>query len=348
MEKLTLPAPANALFHSVYGVFEDLIRPVSPGGTLGRLGGGTTLAARWRHRRSTDVDITVPVGTGLGRYDPKRDPRLVERMAALGATHVDVRLRSFTFTFANGKLDLVEMDPQLRVGHALAEVDSLPMEVLSNGQILCGKLQGRGNILPERDVFDIAVAAELDAAALAAAVNHQDADYRREIVHRIRAQADQYPATAKTVLDPLDAQWRPLLSHAPAHAAAAIEEAAYTTVAVAYGEQGIELRLEADKGATNTLRFATGDEFAQAILQLGLEPCFLNALGTLDAVQRHMDEQLEAWRRNGKAAPRVEPPYRGGTSTMAARNRYGFRPIPAGRSPVSNELVNKMRDEPGM
>ena len=27
--------------------------------------------------------------------------------------------------------------------------------------------------------------------------------------------------------------------------------------------------------------------------------------------------------------------------------RHGFRPIPSGRAPVSNELVNKMRDELG-
>ena len=76
-------------------------------------------------------------------------------------------------------------------------------------------------MLPERDIFDIAVAAELDADALSAAVNHLDVDYRREIVHRIRAQAEQYRNTAKTVLNPLDAQSQPLLENAPARAAAA-------------------------------------------------------------------------------------------------------------------------------
>ena len=49
-------------------------------------------------------------------------------MAALGATQVDVRFRRFAFAFPNGKLDLTEMDPQLRAGHALAEVDGLPMQ----------------------------------------------------------------------------------------------------------------------------------------------------------------------------------------------------------------------------
>ena len=35
------------------------------------------------------------------------------------------------------------------------------------------------------------------------------------------------------------------------------------------------------------------------------------------------------------------------TST-AVRGRHGFRPIPAGGSPVTNELVNDMRDELGV
>lgn len=35
------------------------------------------------------------------------------------------------------------------------------------------------------------------------------------------------------------------------------------------------------------------------------------------------------------------------TSTVAS-DRHGFRPIAAGRSPVSNELVNEMRDDLGI
>ena len=38
----------------------------------------------------------------------------------------------------------------------------------------------------------------------------------------------------------------------------------------------------------------------------------------------------------------------GGTSAMRARERYGFRPIPAGGSVVTNEVVNKIRDDLGV
>ena len=318
VEKLTLPSPANALFQSVHGVLDELIRPVSPGGTKGRLGGGTTLAARWQHRRSADIDIAVLVGTGLGRYDPHRDGRLVERMAGLGATHVDVRFRRFAFTFPNGKVDLVEVEPQLRVGHSLAEVDGVPMEVYDNAQILCGKLEGRGNALPERDIFDIAVAAKLDAIALSAAVNQLDVDYRREIVHRIRAQADQYRSAAQTVLALADSRWRPLLSDAPAQAAAAIEAAAYTSVTVAYDEHGIVLRLGRANESVRTTA-SSGGEFVRVILELGLEPCFLNVLGNIEAVEQHVDEQLDEWRRSNAGTAIVDPPYRVPVSSSRER-----------------------------
>ena len=308
--KLNLPAPANALFERTHRVLDDLIWPITPNRTAGRLGGGTTLAARWQHRRSTDIDIAVPVGTGLGRYDPQRDPRLIERMAALGATHANVRFRSFTFVFPDGKLDLVEMDPHLRVGHARMEVDGLSMEVFDNAQILCGKLEGRGNMLPERDIFDVAVAGALDPAALSAAVNHLEPDFRREIVHRIRAQAEQYRVTSGTVIDLVDPRWRPLFADGPERAAEAIEAVVYTEVTVAYGERGILLQLRRGDGTTEAFAFRDGHGFLTSIRELGLEPCFLDVLGSPEAVRGHVDARLALWQRGDRSAMLVDPPYR--------------------------------------
>ena len=308
--KLNLPAPANALFERTYRVLEELVWPITPNRTAGRLGGDTTLAARWQHRRSTDIDIAVPVGTGLGRYDPQRDPRLIERMAALGATQANIRFRNFTFVFPDGKLDLVEMDPHLRVGHTWMDVDGLSMEVYDNAQILCGKLEGRGNMLPERDIFDIAVAGALDPAALSAAVNHLESDFRREIVHRIRAQAELYRVASGTVIDLVDPRWRPLLADGPGRAAEAIEAVVYTEVTVAYGERGILLQLGRSDGTTEAFAFRGGRGFLTSIGKLGLEPCFLDVLGAPEAVRGHVDARLALWRRVDRGAMLVDPPYR--------------------------------------
>ena len=71
---LQLPPPAAELFETVYGALHEFIAPITPGNIPGRLGGGTALAAQWRHRRSTDIDITVPEGTGLNVYEPTSWP----------------------------------------------------------------------------------------------------------------------------------------------------------------------------------------------------------------------------------------------------------------------------------
>ena len=42
----------------------------------------------------------------------------------------------------------------------------------------------------------------------------------------------------------------------------------------------------------------------------GREPCFVNVLGTADALERHLHGQLDAWRRGNQLAPILDPPYR--------------------------------------
>lgn len=56
--------------------------------------------------------------------------------------------------------------------------------------------------------------------------------------------------------------------------------------------------------------FGTGDEFVKAIAELGLEPCFINVLGTVEAVGQHVNERLAAWRRSGQRTVLEDPPYR--------------------------------------
>ena len=175
-QSLHLPPPADELFETVYGALYDFLRPITPGNVVGRLGGGTALAAQWGHRRSTDIDITVPEGTGLNVYEPGRNEALIGRMEQLGAVRVSVRYRTLIFQFPHGKLDIVEQEMPIRRGQRPVDVDGKQMLVHSNGQILSGKLVGRGNMNVARDVFDIAVAVREDADALQAAINHMERD----------------------------------------------------------------------------------------------------------------------------------------------------------------------------
>ena len=192
---------------------------------VGRLGGGTALAAQWRHRRSTDIDITVPEGTGLNVYEPGRDDALITRMEQLGAVRVSARYRTLIFRFPHGKLDIVEQEMPIRQGQRPADVGGKQILVHSNAQTLSGKLVGRGNRNVARNVFDIAVAERNDPDALQAAINHIEAGYREDVAYRISAYGDIFRKEATEGVLDVAPQWRPLLSTAPEVAAQAIARA---------------------------------------------------------------------------------------------------------------------------
>lgn len=168
MRTLALPQPAAELWaaarHVVHGIgppseHEPAVPP--------HIGGGTVLAAQWRHRTSTDIDIIFPRRGTLTDVlqDDARNiaDRLGGRPEFVDQTQVVVALPS-------GSIDLAAIDPEPEFGHAEALVDGRVELVLSNTQILRGKLE-RAQQMKARDLFDIATAAREDPAALAAALN---------------------------------------------------------------------------------------------------------------------------------------------------------------------------------
>ena len=75
-EQLTLPEPASGLWNRIRTTVHALGRRRPDERIEPRIGGGTTLAARWRHRASTDIDITgekpVEIPIGIGATDVRR------------------------------------------------------------------------------------------------------------------------------------------------------------------------------------------------------------------------------------------------------------------------------------
>ena len=75
---------------------------------------------------------------------------------------------------------------------------------------------------------------------------------------------------------------------------------------------------------------------------------------TLDIDEDALAATKESAKRQRKPAGRLASELthealqlRAGRTLPKSSGRHGFRPIPSGRAPVSNELVNKMRDELG-
>ena len=167
-EVLTVSTSARRLWELVHRPVAIALAELDGGPHEFRLGGGTALAARWRHRDSFDIDLVVDRDVQLSELANPANP-FDHTMRALGGTP-DYSHRQCTVTFPSGQVDLLQVDPVPPGAEHIAVVNGTPALVLDTAQILHGKLE-RADKVAVRDVFDLIKAAELDSDALAAAVN---------------------------------------------------------------------------------------------------------------------------------------------------------------------------------
>ena len=173
--ELKLPAAAAGLWAMVRDVVDDAMASLGEEPARYRIGGGTILAARWEHRESFDVDLTLPADTALGRLKAEQgDPSGFEaRLEALGGRPVyypDPKLWRVAFDDGKRGLDLWAHEPEIGAGEEQRTVHGRAETILSTVQILRGKLERADMRLP-RDVFDMAKAVAKAPMALESAVN---------------------------------------------------------------------------------------------------------------------------------------------------------------------------------
>ena len=167
-ETLTLATTGGYLWNRVHQAIADALANLHGGPYRFQLGGGTTLAARWKHRDSFDLDLAV------GRDVPLRDLAAPgnpfrQTMGDLGGTAA-YHERQWIIEFDAGEVDLVQLSPVPPGAEREALVNGHPAMVLDSSQILHGKLERADDALV-RDVFDLIKADEHDPKALATAVN---------------------------------------------------------------------------------------------------------------------------------------------------------------------------------
>lgn len=176
-EKLTLPAPAQTLWRGAQQVIHEELQQF---GTP-HLGGGTTLGARWGHRESSDIHLTIEPEPG-GRAVPVSSAimtpgsRLLSRLEGLGLGTVKCEILTeaqFHVTFHDPNndneirfgLDIASVSATPRLGQRRALVEGSPAIVLSTTQILTGKLHRWGEATL-RDAIDFDHAARRDRSSL--------------------------------------------------------------------------------------------------------------------------------------------------------------------------------------
>ena len=293
-EVLHLPEPAKTLLHTACKTIDKVLAEIVPEGQRWRLGGGTLLAARWAHRKSTDVDIFLPENSGIAALDPRWNPRFTNEMSALGASRIEVQDRSLKFSFPMGRIEIMQLDPTPSLPPELAVVEGREIAVYSNGQILTGKLYGRGKRLPPRDIFDIAVARHEDPSALRTAVNFLDANLYAEIIHSIRIDAETYADEAShAIIEPAPG-WAHLIHGGPDMAIEAIELATYRGVDIRYTGNKASVDLTTGDGWEAGETFASGRELAAGLTRLGLERIMLREHRSVEDFIYAADAKLAA------------------------------------------------------
>ena len=239
-ETLTLPEPARTLWKRIADTIQTELRAAGEP----RLGGGTLLAARWKHRTSVDIDLTIEKETArIDRIDrlTRGNENLHHALSRLHAERVfAVNKDHVTVTFDISELDITVLKSQPRHGERRAVVEGQEWTVLSSTQVLGGKLS-RADELLHRDAYDIRHAALVAPADLAKAVNRLSARETEQIIHRWQRIGPEWRTRAEETLRPVLRQYSARdITRLASETADAIQNARYRMVKITtHGREGV-------------------------------------------------------------------------------------------------------------
>ena len=227
-ETLDLPEPARTLFRKTRAALETQVSAYAADGEGYKLGGGTVLAARWKHRRSNDIDVLFHPDTKTSHFEAELGRALKEA----GGTPLGWGEWS-RIEFGENHLDLLKGEPTPAIGHQPASVDGSPVTVLTNVQILNGKLGYRALDPPTRDVYDIAVCGIADPESLEIVLNGvYQAKLDATILGWKMSEGKHAENAAEQILD-VPARLEPVRKNPAQYAIRAAENALYGRVVIA-------------------------------------------------------------------------------------------------------------------
>ena len=160
-------------------------------------GGGTVLMRRFHHRLSKDVDIFVPDPQYLGYVSPRLNDKADELTSKYLETEISVKLY-----FPEGEIDFIASSPLTKDPVAIEKVLGRRVPVQTTAEIIAKKVWHRGRYFTARDIFDLALVAREDRAAIAA-IQPILQERRATILERI-ASDEHALRTTFAALDMLD------------------------------------------------------------------------------------------------------------------------------------------------
>ena len=212
------------------------------------------MAADWQnHRRSNDIDLKV---------EPRNDEdwtnagllHLEQRMEELGADRILRGKRQLIVQFGDQALDIFRAKPALPGSEETRPVDGRAETVLSHGQILHGKIHGRGLYSPTRDLYDIAVARRIDRNTLEAVVNCMRHGALEQIAERWETLTRYHQGQAEKRLQDVPPQFEEIKTDPAAHAVEAVLDTRYRESELAWNRGSIELKSTCNDGHASVHR----------------------------------------------------------------------------------------------
>ena len=248
-ETVVLPEPGRQLLHAGYPILRQWL-PDRPGLAGFIIGGGTMLAARWRHRNSQDIDVKVNGETGYAlisraREEPMVKAKLDREMSAAGSTgNRWLSPIQLIYTFGTTddddppRIDMTEFAPKTHMAVVRTTSEGMTFWTSTNDEILAGKWNDRRLDLLVRDVFDFAVAGAADGQALQSAIAMDaSAETLDDMVKRFVRQRGRLKELAKTRVLGVPRQLKEVQLDPAVWAARAIGRWAATEVMVEHGTE---------------------------------------------------------------------------------------------------------------
>lgn len=251
MKKFDVPEPAKTLIEKTHGLLDKYLPKALPKGEQWAVGGGTMLAARWRHRLSNDLDILLHEDSNLRKLDGDRGRAMQADFRATGAIEFDWDSDVCrTILYETSKIDIIAGRATPAAGKETADFGTGTAATLSNAQILSGKLKNRALNPPVRDLFDIAVADEADPESLRIAVNTTPRTEYERLARKWAANSDRYEHEQRFLLKGVPEEHKGKQNSTVIFATAAIRKHRYHLIEIEVTERGIEVRTENALGRT--------------------------------------------------------------------------------------------------
>lgn len=288
---MTLPEPARTLWLAARDALADGLRRSEQEEPAYALGGGTILAARWRHRRSFDIDVIVPPGTQLAERRSSLEESF-QRLHAEVVIHERLNKARITPTGNQGVIDVWAREPMLGKAVLNEDVEGRRERTLTTAQILRGKVE-RAAMQLARDAYDVLTASRNDAPALEAAINAVPRETAKELAWIWTQANPTIREDARTSISGAAVD-EAALQNLGTRAGAALYDALYKNFRITVSREEIEVAAVTNGGAKRRF-LTTPADVATLFDEHGFDDHLGRRLGAMDTIHaRLMNDAAEA------------------------------------------------------